>query len=41
MRQQPPALTRPLDGDAIRDEVRQEDDEILRQLQSTQVRISI
>ena len=41
VRQQPPAPARPLDGDAVMEEVRREDDEILRQLQSTQARISI
>ena len=41
VRQQPPAPTRPLDGDTVRGKVRREDDEILRQLQSTQARISI
>ena len=30
VRQQPPTLARPLDGDAVREELRREDDEILR-----------
>ncbi|KAL6312346.1 hypothetical protein AAG906_008000 [Vitis piasezkii] len=42
MRQPPPAATaRPLGGTSSQEEVRAEDDEILRQLQSTQARISI
>ena len=41
VRQQPPAATRPLEGTSSQEEVRREDDEILRQLQSTQARISI
>ncbi|RVW33676.1 Transposon Ty3-I Gag-Pol polyprotein [Vitis vinifera] len=36
-----PAATRPLEGTSSQEEVRREDDEILRQLQSTQARISI
>ncbi|RVW40338.1 Retrovirus-related Pol polyprotein from transposon 17.6 [Vitis vinifera] len=35
------SVTRPFDGTDSREEVRREDDEILRQLQSTQARISI
>ena len=39
---QPPLLVaRPFDGAISHEEVRREDDEILRQLQSTQARISI
>ncbi|RVW45301.1 Transposon Ty3-I Gag-Pol polyprotein [Vitis vinifera] len=42
MRQPPPAATaRPLGDTSSQEEVRAEDDEILRQLQSTQARISI
>ena len=42
MRQPPPAAaTRPLGGTSSQEEVRAEDDEILRQLQSTQARIFI
>ncbi|RVW45488.1 hypothetical protein CK203_079719, partial [Vitis vinifera] len=42
MRQPPPAAARPVEGtSASQEEVRAEDDEILRQLQSTQARISI
>ncbi|RVW86626.1 hypothetical protein CK203_045683 [Vitis vinifera] len=42
MRQPPPAAAaRPLGGTSSQEEVRAEDDEILRQLQSTQARISI
>ncbi|RVW60156.1 hypothetical protein CK203_092316 [Vitis vinifera] len=41
VRQQPPTTARPLEGVASHEEVRREDDEILRQLQSTQTRISI
>ena len=42
MRQPPPtAAARPLGGTSSQEEVRVEDDEILRQLQSTQARISI
>ena len=33
--QQPPTLARPLDGDIISEDVRREDDEVLRQLYST------
>ena len=36
-----PPITRPFDGMDSRKEVRREDDETLRQLQSTQARISI
>ncbi|WKA13007.1 hypothetical protein VitviT2T_030344 [Vitis vinifera] len=42
VRQPPPAAARPVEGtSASQEEVRAEDDEILRQLQSTQARISI
>ncbi|KAJ9691124.1 hypothetical protein PVL29_013344 [Vitis rotundifolia] len=41
MRQPPPAAARPVEGISAPEEVRAEDDEILRQLQSTQARISI
>ncbi|KAJ9704055.1 hypothetical protein PVL29_005372 [Vitis rotundifolia] len=41
MRQPPPAAARPAEGISAPEEVRAEDDEILRQLQSTQARISI
>ncbi|XP_034707011.1 uncharacterized protein LOC117930461 [Vitis riparia] len=41
MRQPPPAAARPVEGTSAPEEVRAEDDEILRQLQSTQARISI
>ena len=41
VRQQPPAVARPVEGTSSQEEVRKEDDEILRQLQSTQTRISI
>ncbi|RVW65904.1 hypothetical protein CK203_007281 [Vitis vinifera] len=42
VRQPPPAAAaRPLEGTSSQEEVRAEDDEILRQLQSTQARISI
>ena len=42
LRQPPPAAAaRPLGGTSSQEEVRAEDDEILRQLQSTQARISI
>ncbi|RVW43621.1 hypothetical protein CK203_104171 [Vitis vinifera] len=41
MRQPPPVATRPVEGTSASEEVRVEDDEILRQLQSTQARISI
>ena len=41
VRQQPPAATRPLEGTSSQEEVKREDDGILRQLQSTQTRISI
>ena len=39
--QPPPLVSRPFDGAVSHEEVRREDDEILRQLQSTQARISI
>ena len=41
VQQQPPIAARPLEGTSSQKEVRKEDDEILRQLQSTQTRISI
>ncbi|RVW15438.1 hypothetical protein CK203_094720 [Vitis vinifera] len=41
MRQPPPAAIRPVEGTSVPEEVKAEDDEILRQLQSTQARISI
>ncbi|RVW60292.1 hypothetical protein CK203_084074 [Vitis vinifera] len=41
MRQPPPTAARPVEGTSVSEEVRAEDDEILRQLQSTQARISI
>ena len=41
MRQPPPAAARPIEGTSAPEEVRAEDDEILRQLRSTQARISI
>ncbi|RVW16827.1 hypothetical protein CK203_098174 [Vitis vinifera] len=41
VRQQPPIVARPLESDVTREEIRREDDEILRQLQSTQTHISI
>ena len=41
MRQPPPTAARPVEGTFAPKEVRVEDDEILRQLQSTQARISI
>ena len=41
VRQQPPVPSRPIDPDITRDETVREDDEILKQLQSTQARISI
>ncbi|RVW60990.1 Retrovirus-related Pol polyprotein from transposon 17.6 [Vitis vinifera] len=37
----PPPAVRPFEGTASHEEVRREDDEVLRQLQSTQARISI
>ena len=37
----PPTTARPLEGTSSQEEVRREDDEILRQLQSTQTHISI
>ncbi|RVW22168.1 Retrovirus-related Pol polyprotein from transposon 17.6 [Vitis vinifera] len=39
--QPPPLVSRPFDGAVSHEEVRREDDEILRQLQSTQAHISI
>ncbi|XP_034704151.1 uncharacterized protein LOC117928364 [Vitis riparia] len=41
MRQPPPTAARPVEGTSAPEDVRAEDDEILRQLQSTQARISI
>ncbi|KAJ9694023.1 hypothetical protein PVL29_009818 [Vitis rotundifolia] len=41
VRQQPPVAARPFEGTSSQEEVKREDDEILRQLQSTQARISI
>ena len=41
VRQQPLVPSRPIDPDTARDEIMREDDEILKQLQSTQARISI
>ena len=41
LRQPPPTATRPLEGTSTPDKVRRKDDEILRQLQSTQACISI
>ena len=41
LRQPLPTTARPLEGTSFPEEVRREDDEILRQLQSTQARISI
>ena len=41
VQQQPPIVARPLESDATRKETKQEDDEILRQPRSTQVRIFI
>ena len=41
VRQQPPTATRPLEVTSSHEKVKREDDEILRQLQSTQARISI
>ena len=41
VRHQPPVPSRPIDPDTARDETVREDDEILKQLQSTQARISI
>ena len=40
-RQQPPIPSRPIDPDTTRDDIVREDDEILKQLHSTQARISI
>ena len=41
VRQQPPVPSRPIDPDTTRDERVREDDEIIKQLQSTHARISI
>ena len=41
VQQQPPTAVRPLEVTSSQEKVRREDDEILRQLQSTQARISI
>ena len=41
LRQSPPTTARPLERTSAPEEVRREDDEILRQLQSTQAHISI
>ncbi|KAL6338310.1 hypothetical protein AAG906_018654 [Vitis piasezkii] len=41
VRKQPPTAARPLEGTSSQEEVKREDDEILRQLESTQARISI
>ena len=41
LRQPPPTVARPLEGISTPEEARKEDDEILRQFQSTQARISI
>ena len=41
VRQQPPVPSRPIDLDTTRDETMREDDEIMKQLQSTHARISI
>ena len=41
MRQPPPVAVRPVEGTSAPEEVKAEDDEILRQLQSTQAHISI
>ena len=41
VRQQPPVPSRPIDSDTTRDETVKEDDEIIKQLQSTHARISI
>ncbi|WJZ85570.1 hypothetical protein VitviT2T_005096 [Vitis vinifera] len=41
MRQPPPTVARPVEGTSAPEEVRAEDDEILKQLRSTQARISI
>ena len=38
---QPPPVDRPFAGIDVRDEIQREDDEILRQLRTTQARISI
>ena len=41
LRQPPPVAAKPVEGTSALEEVRVEDDEILRQLQSTPARISI
>ena len=41
VRQQPPVPSRPIDPDTTRDETVRENDEIIKQLQSTHARISI
>ena len=41
LQQPPPTAARPLEGTSTPNEVRRDDDEILRLLQSTQARISI
>ena len=41
VRQQPPVPSRPIDPNTTRDKTVREDDEIIKQLQSTHVRISI
>ena len=41
VRQQPPVPSQPIDPDTTRDETVREDDEIIKQLQSTHARISI
>ena len=41
VRQQPPVAAKPLEGTFAHEKVRREDDEILRQLQSTQTCISV
>ena len=41
VRQLPPVPSRPIDPDTTRDETVREDDEIIKQLQSTHARISI
>ena len=41
VRQQPPVPSRPIDPDTTRDKIMREDDEIIKQVQSTHARISI
>ena len=41
VRQKPPVPSRPIDPDTTREETVREDDEIIKQLQSTHARISI